>query len=322
MKLPRISIVTPSYEQGQFIEETIDSVLSQGYDHLEYIIIDGGSQDKTVEIIKKYEKHLSYWVSEPDKGQSHAINKGLSRCTGEIFNWLNSDDYYEPDSFAHIAGVFDREKCDIYCGKSRIFDSTGILFTSRGTDIYPDRLDKTIGRARIDQPESFWRTDILKGIGGINDDLHYLMDRDIWIKYLFANGQEKVFQDDKILVNFRHHDDSKTVSDRSKFKRERNDYFLAMTKKYGFSELLDKSLIDHEPAREIDLPENWSTELVGRSLNEFLTLLAEEAYSDRNMRTYLQLIKKADKMLWDEPTVKSHKKLRTKARMSSWILGK
>ena len=86
---PRISIVTPSYNQGQYIEETIRSILLQGYPNLEYIIIDAGSTDQTVEIIKKYEMFLSYWVSESDNGQAHAINKGLSLCTGEIFNWIN-----------------------------------------------------------------------------------------------------------------------------------------------------------------------------------------------------------------------------------------
>src|SRR5579885_3553995 len=89
---PRISIVTPSYNQGQFIEETIRSVLLQGYPDLEYIVIDGGSTDQSVEIIRKYERWLTYWVSEKDRGQAHAINKGFSSVTGELFNWINSDD--------------------------------------------------------------------------------------------------------------------------------------------------------------------------------------------------------------------------------------
>ena len=96
---PRISIVTPSFNQGQFIEETIRSILLQGYPNLEYIIIDGGSTDESVEIIKKYEPWLTYWVSEKDRGQAHAINKGLERCTGEILAYINSDDYYYPGCF-------------------------------------------------------------------------------------------------------------------------------------------------------------------------------------------------------------------------------
>ena len=99
---PRISIVTPSYNQGQFIEETIRSVLLQGYPNLEYIIIDGGSTDNSVEIIRKYEPWLTYWVSQPDKGQTDAIQKGFNLSTGVVWNWLNSDDLLEPNALQQM----------------------------------------------------------------------------------------------------------------------------------------------------------------------------------------------------------------------------
>ena len=105
-KWPRISIITPSYNQGQYIEETIRSVLLQGYPNLEYIIIDGGSSDQTIEIIRKYEPWLTYWVSEADRGQSDAINKGFSRTSGQILNWLNSDDFLEKDALVQVATAF------------------------------------------------------------------------------------------------------------------------------------------------------------------------------------------------------------------------
>jgi glycosyltransferase involved in cell wall biosynthesis len=101
--LPRISVITPSFNQGQFLEETIESVLRQGYPNLEYIIIDGGSTDSSVETIRRYEKNLAFWVSEPDKGQTEAINKGLRRATGEIVTWLNSDDLNFSDTLASTA---------------------------------------------------------------------------------------------------------------------------------------------------------------------------------------------------------------------------
>ena len=103
---PKISVVTPSFNQGQFIEETIRSVLLQGYPNLEYIIIDGGSTDNTLEVIRKYEPWLTYWVSEPDRGQSHAINKGIGKAMGEILFWLNSDDLVLPSVFFRIAKMF------------------------------------------------------------------------------------------------------------------------------------------------------------------------------------------------------------------------
>ena len=118
-----ISIITPSYNQGQFIEQTINSVLDQNYPNLQYIIIDGGSTDDTVSIIKKYEHHLTYWVSEKDTGQASAINKGLQHCTGEIFNWLNSDDYLQPGALQKIANAFSEKTVDLVAGKVNNFSS-------------------------------------------------------------------------------------------------------------------------------------------------------------------------------------------------------
>ena len=118
-----ISIITPSYNQGQYLEQTINSVLGQNYPHLEYIIIDGGSTDGSVAIIKKYAEHLKYWVSEKDRGQASAINKGLQYCTGEIFNWLNSDDYLQPGALQKIANAFSEKTVDLVAGKVNNFSS-------------------------------------------------------------------------------------------------------------------------------------------------------------------------------------------------------
>ena len=123
---PKISIVTPSYNQGQFIEETIRSVLLQGYPNLEYIVIDGGSTDGTVDILRKYERHIDFWVSERDKGQAAAINKGFARASGEILAWLNSDDTYQMGVFAQVAELFcQRPDVEVISGRCRLYYEDG-----------------------------------------------------------------------------------------------------------------------------------------------------------------------------------------------------
>src|SRR5688572_6274864 len=118
----KISIVTPSFNQGQFIEETVLSVLNQNYPNLEYIVIDGGSTDQTVEVIRRYEDRLAYWASEKDRGQVHAINKGLAKSTGDIFAFINSDDVYLPETFAAVAEYFDAHpEAEWVCGDTIMF---------------------------------------------------------------------------------------------------------------------------------------------------------------------------------------------------------
>src|SRR5262245_54842718 len=126
VRFPRISIVTPSYNQAPYLHQTIDSVLSQGYPNLEYIVIDGGSTDGSVDSIRRYEKHLAYWASERDRGQTHAINKGFKRATGEVHAYLNSDDYYLPETLATVArAVRMRPDVDLIHGRCRYVDEQG-----------------------------------------------------------------------------------------------------------------------------------------------------------------------------------------------------
>ena len=216
----KISIVTPSFNQGEYIEQTIDSVLSQNYPNLEYVIIDGGSTDSSIEVIRKYEKYLHFWISEPDKGQSHAINKGLNHLTGDVFNWLNSDDFYEQDTFSKVNEYFQDSKVNCLCGKSNLLDRSKVLQQSPGTDLYPRNLAKTIGWSRIDQPETFFRTNTVQKMGSLNQNFRYVMDREWWIRYLLLFGLDGVKKTNDILVNFRLHQDSKTVSESDGFLEE------------------------------------------------------------------------------------------------------
>lgn len=214
-----ISIVTPSYNQGHFIEETITSVLDQQYPNLEYIIVDGGSTDNTVEIIKKYEKYLKFWVSEKDNGQANAINKGLAHCTGEIFNWLNSDDYLEPGALHKIAAGFRDSRVQLVAGKVRNFSTVH-------EEILPNQHLTAEGLmcwkpgVKFIQPGVWLRRELVSRCGGIDEQFHYAFDWDMYIRYLYNYPEVKEI--DELLVHFRLHDASKTVSLSERFDTEEN----------------------------------------------------------------------------------------------------
>ena len=297
--LPKITIITPSYNQGQYLEQTIDSVLSQNYPNLEYIVIDGGSQDNSVEIIRKYEKHLTFWVSEKDKGQSDAINKGLKRATGELINWLNSDDYYEKDTLQIVGEAFQNPQTHVLCGRSRIFydESNKTSHFSSGTDIYKNNLAKTIGWARIDQPETFFRASAINAMGLLNPKFHYVMDKEWWIRYLFLFGLENIVEIDNVLVNFRLHGNSKTVSQQENFQKETNRIYAEIANILDIE--IPKELLEN-PAENQEFLESTFYEKTDKSLAEkafhyYLLYKADEIYYLGNnilAKKYLKNIKK------------------------------
>ncbi len=178
---PKISIVTPSYNQAQFLERTILSVLNQNYPNLEYIIIDGGSTDGSIEIIKKYEKYLTCWVSEKDKGQADAINKGFKKSSGNIFAWLNSDDIYLPNVFFKVINVFN-----IYSDVGMIY-ANGLKINNKGEIIgWPkyaqySLLDMLCFRI-IHQPTVFIRSSLYSLVGGTDISFNLLLDHELWLR--------------------------------------------------------------------------------------------------------------------------------------------
>ena len=223
IKWPKISIVTPSYNQGQYIEETILSIINQNYPNLEYIIIDGGSTDNTVEIIKKYEQYITYWVSEPDRGQSHAINKGIAKCTGEVFSWINSDDYYCEDALATVGANFSEDDLHVLCGYSRRFDN------EKGPESPDVKLARTSIQYELEQDllshyfiqvPTFFKCSVIRELGGIDPNLHYVMDSELWLRYLMKYQYAKIRFIDDHLANYRLHDSSKTVTQQQKFQEE------------------------------------------------------------------------------------------------------
>lgn len=293
----KISIITPSLNQAQYLEQTIDSVLSQNYPNLEYIIIDGGSIDGSVDIIKKYEEHLAYWVSESDSGQSEAINKGIAKATGNVINWLNSDDYYEPDALEIVASYFENPSTSALCTRANHVNNKGLVEVSNGTDVYKNNLAKTIGWARMDQPETFFRREAWEKVGPLNNQLHYLMDREWWIRYLFEFGLEGIVKTNDILVNFRLHYTSKTVSMSPKFQEDHDAIFNFIATKFGFLEIAEciraHCIINQDYCFFEINPIH--TELVEASLNYYLLHRAHEFYYQGNKErtnAFLALISK------------------------------
>jgi len=223
---PRITIITPSFNQGKYIEQTILSVLEQDYPCLEYIIIDGGSKDETVEIIKKYEKQLTYWVSEPDKGQSDAINKGMQRATGDVFNWLNSDDLLEQGTLNEVGKAFAENDILSFNGVCRTFNDGNYTETvdTTYTSFYSSA-EKTLSKIGMGQPSQFYSMKAIHELGNcVNTSLSHSMDKELWMRFLFRFGTDKVKFTNNILSSFRLHGESKSVSLYEIFRKD--DYAL------------------------------------------------------------------------------------------------
>lgn len=205
---PLVSIVTPSYNQGQFIEETIRSVLLQGYPNLEYIIMDGGSTDNSVEIIRKYEPWLTYWVSELDQGQTHAINKGWRKATGEYVTWINSDDLLLPASLRLTVTILELERYDLVYGDVRLIDSNSLLGSRIGCGSFSIESVLRWKHNPVPQQGFLMRRSLLDTVGYLDETLDFCMDRDYWIRIALYGARGRPITEK--LGAFRIHDDSKT----------------------------------------------------------------------------------------------------------------
>ncbi len=205
---PRISIITPSYNQGQFLEETILSVFNQDYPNLEYFVIDGGSTDKSVEIIQRYASRLTYWESKPDRGQSQAINKGFNMATGELVAWINSDDVLCPGALNQIAFVWKEDpSVGFIHGKSELIDENGVAMNKSHGGHF-DMIDSlTTSKNPVAQPSTFISLKCLKAVGFLDKRLHMSMDWDLWLR-LGARFSNKFIPD--VLSQTRHWSMTKT----------------------------------------------------------------------------------------------------------------
>ncbi len=239
---PRISIVTPSFNQGDYLEQTICSVLDQNYADLEYILIDGGSTDRSVEIIKRYERHFKYWVSEPDRGQTHAINKGFRYATGDIFAYLNSDDLYEPNILDTVAQHYSDSGVSNRFWKAYVvktFNQGGQIDT-----VFPDEdcslptwLSTSFG---LLQPGVFWSREMHHQVGGFDEELHYVFDRNFFMQ-LLKLGYTYTTSQSIVAARYRIHENAKTQKHNDRFQREYGECDRAFIKSFPISKRISLS---------------------------------------------------------------------------------
>jgi glycosyltransferase involved in cell wall biosynthesis len=219
---PKLTIITPSYNQAGFIEKTLRSVLDQGYENLEYIVVDGGSTDGSAEIIKRYEDRLAWWVSEPDKGQTDALNKALRRATGDVVAYINSDDYYLPGAFDHAIAGFERSGASWVSGVCRFVnvheddDHTWVATLPKH-----GRHRWVLDPWAVPQSATFWRRELFERYGPFRDDMHYVFDTELCVRLALA-GELPGIVDEPLAVRVVH-DEAKSW-DLEPFRREQERF--------------------------------------------------------------------------------------------------
>jgi glycosyltransferase involved in cell wall biosynthesis len=216
MTLPRITVVTPSFNQGAYIRETLESVLDQNYPNLEYFVVDGGSTDATPEVLSSFGPRLSWWVSERDRGQSHAINKGLVRATGDIVAWLNSDDLYEAGALHSVAEAFKDQRTQWVAG-----NCVHLFPDASRRSLRPEAeasLASWLWYTRVSQPATFWRRSLHERVGLLDESLHFGIDKDLFLRFLLDGVRPTVVARD--LAVCRHHAIAKTSAQSARFRKD------------------------------------------------------------------------------------------------------
>ncbi|GAB5562286.1 MAG: hypothetical protein SynsKO_39330 [Synoicihabitans sp.] len=247
---PRVTIVTPSFNQADFLEETLRSVILQNYPNLQFIVMDAGSTDSSKEILDKYSRWLDFWESKPDEGQSHAIQKGLNLADGEWFNWLNSDDFLLPEGLAALVEVTSPNTICV----------SGVTQNQRALDVFstyraniPENDSESVSFLSVNQPGSLLRLDAVHQVGGIRRDFDYVMDLDLWLRMGLSFGFDKFASIDSAIAVYRYHEDSKTCSEDDVFALEQFALLtdFAISRGVKFSEVILK-LRASCPADQVD----------------------------------------------------------------------
>lgn len=226
--------MTPSLNQANFLEETIRSVLLQGYPDLQYIVVDGGSTDGSVEIIRKYERWLSWWVSEPDGGQAEAINKGLARGSGEIFNWINSDDVLMPGALTSVAGDM-RANTDLLACTGMVIEEGRDPILRRNRNVSAAGIIRGDLDVELLQPALWFKREHVVACGGLDASLHYYLDMEMLLRYLACSP--RVTYSNAMTAVYRLHPCSKTVASHPRFFAEYRRALETLARQPGFEVL-------------------------------------------------------------------------------------
>jgi len=289
---PRISIITPSFNQGNYIEETILSIICQDYPNLEYIIIDGGSSDNTIDIIKKYEKSISYWVSEPDAGQTQAINKGFRLATGDICTWINSDDLIFEGALWKVAKYFSEDKeLEFIHGKGIYFDDKGHQWPA----------DKNLDNLKIRyishfcydlQPSTYYRKAIFEKIGYLDESYILQMDAEFFMR---IGLNCKIMKVDDLLSKFREHDlrKSNVLKDDILVEKEFFKRYSKLLRSFPFTDDLiqdaDAFNIYVQGDDKYPVSNNYNRAQLEQSFYIFLVIVLQGQYMKANYKDVKQL---------------------------------
>jgi glycosyltransferase involved in cell wall biosynthesis len=215
-RLPSLTVVTPVLNQARWLEQAVESVLSQGYPALEYVVVDGGSTDGTLDVVRRHAARITSWVSEQDGGQVDAIEKGFARSSGEVLGWLNADDVLLPGALHRVGEAFLDPSVEAVCGWSVVIDADGRRV---GTQVYPQPTrDVLLRRPRLPQETVYWRRSVRDRIGPLDPTLHLCFDRDYWLRMAEAGVVPRRIP--RFLAAYRRHDGQKGALRRPEVRAE------------------------------------------------------------------------------------------------------
>lgn len=285
----RITIITPSYEQGLYLDACLRSVQDQTYPGLEHIVVDGGSTDGSKEIIERYAHGLAWWCSEADRGQSHAINKGLARSTGDVLGWVNSDDELLPGALHTVGAAFESDpELVMFCGCRILLYTDGSRTRS---PLNSEENDALFVAPVINQQSTFFRASCVKAVGGVDEALRYCMDLDLWWRLLFAFGSEHLRTVDVELALFRVHAGSKTTRHADSFVHETAALLRAMAVSTGQGDLVELLDIGYDERADLR-PSNAGPEhaaLVRKMIVRFVVKWNGVVSNERQFRMLVRL---------------------------------